>query len=81
MAQLGQRLGLDLTNTLTRNAKFATNFLERTRMTVNKAKAKLNNLALTIGQTIEDLRELLLKHRETRRIGRNDRLGVLDEVA
>ena len=50
-------------------------------MTVNKAKAQLDNLALTIGKRIEHLGELLLQHGEAGGIGRNDGLGVLNEVA
>ena len=60
MTQLCQRLGLDLTNALTRNAKLTTNFLERMRMAIHQTKTQLDNLALTIGQTIEHLGELLL---------------------
>ena len=47
MTQLGKRLRLDLANTLTCYAKFATNFLERTRMPVFQAETQGNNLALT----------------------------------
>ena len=50
-------------------------------MSVNETKAQLDNLALTIGKRIEHLGELLLQHREAGGIGRNDSLGVLDEVA
>ena len=50
-------------------------------MSVDKAKAQLDNLALTIGKRVEHLGELLLQHGEAGGIGRNDSLGVLDEVA
>ena len=50
-------------------------------MSVDKAKAQLDNLALTIGKRIEHLGELLLQHGEAGGIGRNDGLGVLDKVA
>ena len=49
-------------------------------MSVDKAKAQLDNLALTIGKRVEHLGELLLQHGEAGSIGRNDSLGVLDEV-
>ena len=81
MAELGQGLGLDLADTLARDAKLATDFLERAGMPVDKAKAQLDNLALTIGKRVEHLSELLLQHGEAGGIGRNDSLGVLDEVA
>ena len=50
-------------------------------MSVDKAKAQLDNLALTIGKRVEHLGELLLQHGEAGGIGRNDSLGVLDKVA
>ena len=81
VAELGQGLGLDLADTLARDAKLAADFLERTGMSVDKAKAQLDNLALTIGKRVEHLGELLLQHGEAGSIGRNDSLGVLDEVA
>lgn len=50
MAQFRQGLGLDLANTLTGDAKLAANFLQRSRMPVNKAKTKFDDLALSIGK-------------------------------
>ena len=64
VTQLGQRLGLDLADALARHAKLASNLLERTGMTVLKAKTQLDNLALALRKSIENLRELLLQHRE-----------------
>ena len=81
MAELGQGLGLDLADALARDAKLAADFLERAGMSVDKAKAQLDNLALTIGKRVEHLGELFLQHGEAGGIGRNDSLGVLDEVA
>ena len=81
MTQLGQRLGLDLANALARHAKLASNLLERTGMTVLKAKAQLDNLALALRKSIENLRELLLQHREAGGVRGDDSLRVLDEVA
>ena len=81
MTKLRQRLGLDLANALARHAKLATNLLECARVPINKTKAKLDNLTLAIGKRIKHLTELLLKHGERRSIGRNDGMGVLDEVA
>lgn len=57
---------------LARDAKLATDFLERAGMSVDKAKAQLDNLALAIGKRIEHLSELLLQHGEAGGIGRDD---------
>lgn len=62
MAQFGKRLALDLTNTLTRNTKLATNLFKRSGVTIFQSKAKLNYFALTIGKAIKHLIELLMKH-------------------
>ena len=80
MAQLGEGLRLDLTDALARHAKFAANLLERAGMAIDEAEAKLDNLALAIGKGVENLGELLLKHREARGLRGNDGLGILDEV-
>ena len=47
MTKLTECLGLDLTNTLTRNIKFLTNLLKRTGTTVVKAEAQLDHVCLT----------------------------------
>ena len=63
MAELGQGLGLNLADALARDTKLAADFLERTVMSVDKAKAQLDNLALTIGKRVEHLRELHIEPR------------------
>ena len=50
-------------------------------MPVLKAKAELDDLALTVGKPIEHLVELLAQHGVARGLGRRHRGGVLDEVA
>ena len=81
MAQFRERLALDLTDALTRDAEFATHLFERARMTVFKAETQRDDLALTLCQALERFRELLLEHGEAGCIGRNNRGIVFDEIA
>ena len=81
MTEFGQGLALDLTNTLARDTKLASDLLERAGVTVLKAEAQLDDLTLTIGKSVEDLIKLLVEHGVTRGLGGSDGLGVLDEVA
>ena len=81
MAQLGQRLAFDLADALARDAEFATDFLESARMAVLKAEAELDDLALTVGKTVEHLLKLLTEHGVGCRVRRCHGTGVLDEVA
>jgi len=62
MPQLAERLALYLADALARDTELPTNFLERARMAVHETEPKLDDLALALGQPIEDLGELLLKH-------------------
>mgnify|MGYP007081500513 CR=1 FL=1 len=81
MAQFRERLALDLTDALTRDAEFATHFFERARMTVFKAETQRDDLALTLCQALERFRELLLEHGEAGCIRRNNRGIVFDKIA
>ena len=80
MSELGEGLALYLAYTLTRDTKLPPNLLERAGMTVLKSKAKLDDLALAIRETIQHLVELLAQHGVTGRLRGSDRHGVLDEV-
>ena len=62
MTQFCKRLALDLTNTLARNTKLATNLFKRSGVPIFQSKTKLNYFALTIGKAIKHLIELLMKH-------------------
>ena len=52
MSELGEGLALYLAYTLTRDTKLPPNLLKRAGMTVLKSKAKLDDLALAIRETI-----------------------------
>ena len=59
LAQLGERLGFDLTDTLARNGEFLTDFLERVTLATVQAEAHLDDFLLAIGQRLEDRLDLL----------------------
>ncbi len=59
LAQLGERLGFNLTDTFTRNGEFLTDFLERVTLATVQAETHLNDFLLSIGQRREDRLDLL----------------------
>ena len=81
MAQLRQRLALDLTDALARDAELAPHFLKGARMPILQPEAQADDLALALCQAVEHLAELLLEHAEAGCIGRDHRRVVLDEIA
>ena len=48
MAQLGERLRLDLADALTRDAELAAHFFERSHLTVVEAEAQSHHLLLAL---------------------------------
>ena len=76
MAELPQRLRLDLADPLAGDAKLLPNFLERSGMTVVKTKAKLEHPALAIGQRRQHAVYLLLQQLLGRKIHRSGRGAV-----
>ena len=58
--KLRKSLGLYLTNALSCDGKFGTDFLERVWTATTNAKAKLDNLLLSIGKSTDNLGKLLL---------------------
>lgn len=81
MTQLGQCLALYLTDALTGDAELTPNLLEGTGMTVGETETQFYNLALALGEPIEHLGQLLLKHAEAGGVRRHNRLAILYEVA
>src|SRR5881275_1933608 len=80
MAQLRQRLRLDLPDALTRHTELLTDLLQRARMPVRQTEPQLDDALLPLGQRVQDRVELLLQQDERRRVDRDDRVAVLDEV-
>src|SRR2546427_4774239 len=81
MAQLAQRLGLDLADPLAGHPELPADFLQRPGTAIIEPEAQLQHLALTRRQRLQHVLQLLLQHGERRRFGRREGVLVLDEVA
>src|SRR3954454_7960554 len=79
--QLRQRLGLDLPDALPGDAELLADLFESARVTVGQSEPELDDLLLALGERVQDRVELLLQEDERRRVDRDDRVGVFDEVA
>ena len=64
MAKLTKRFCFNLTDTLTGNVEFLTNFFQRTCTSIIQAETKSQHLLLTFGQGSENLLHLLLEECE-----------------
>src|SRR3954470_8806225 len=80
VAQLRHGLGLDLTDALARHAVHLADLVEGLRLTVGETEAHGDDTGLALGKGVEYGVQLLLQEREADRVGRDDGLGVLDEV-
>ena len=81
MAQLAQRLRLNLTDTLTRYAKVLAHFLQGAAATVLQAKAQLKHTFFARGQGLQNLVQLLTQQRKASSISRRRRIMVLNKIA
>src|SRR6266496_1090033 len=81
MAQLRQRLRLDLPDPLPRHPKLPTNLLQRPRVAIRQPEPQLNNLLLPLTQRVQHGVELFLQQDETGGVHRDDRIRILDEIA
>src|SRR5438445_12293151 len=81
MAELAQRLGLDLPDALAGDGEVLADLLERMLATVRKAEAQPQDLLLARRERIEDLVGLLAQGQTDDRLHRRDDLLVFDEVA
>src|SRR5262249_21219980 len=62
MLQLADGLGFNLTHALARYLEDSAHFFERIGVTVTDAVAQLDDLALAVGQRLENLLDLVLEH-------------------
>src|SRR2546422_1742739 len=81
VTQLAQRLGLDLADAFARHAELTADFLQRAGAAVIQPKAQLQHLALTWGERLQDVFQLLLEHGKRCRLGRGQGVLILDEIA
>ena len=81
MAQLAQRLGLDLADAFARDVELLADLLERAGTAVLDAEAELEDLLLARGEGGEHVHELLLQQRERRGLTRLARALIGNEVA
>ena len=81
VTHLAERFGLDLADALARDAKLPAYFLERAAVAVDQAETLFEHLALSIGQGLENVFDLLLEQRDRGHVARIFRAFVLDEIA
>ena len=81
MAQLAQRLGLNLANALPRDVELLANLLERARLAIVQAIAQAQHLGLPRRERIEHVHKLLLEQRNGYGLRGRRRILVFDEVA
>src|SRR4051794_36623751 len=81
VAQLAQRLRLDLADPLAGDVELLADLLEGARAPVFESEAKLEHAPLAAGQRIEHRLDLLLEQLVRGRLRRRQRPAVLDEVA
>src|SRR5438034_1366667 len=81
MAQLAERLGLDLANPLAGHVELAADLLEGSSPAVLQPEPELEDAPLAAGQGVQDGLNLLLEKLMRRCLRRCQRAPVLDEVA
>src|SRR5262247_2286110 len=81
MAQLAERLGLDLPDALARDGEILADLLERVLAPVREAEAEAQDLFLARRQRVQDLVRLLAQAQADHALDGRADLLVLDEVA
>src|SRR5579859_439171 len=81
MAQLAQRLGLDLPDALTSHGERLAHFFQGVLAAIFQAKAHLDDLLFARGQGTQNVSGLLLEVHIDHGLGRRDHSAVFDEVA
>lgn len=79
MAELAERLCLNLPDALTSDIEFLAHFLQRPRSPVIQAEPQTQHLLLTVRQGVEDLLELILQQTERCGLRRNRNIVILNE--
>src|SRR3954463_12560232 len=81
VAQLRQRLGLDLADPLAGETELLADLVERAWLTVSQAEAQCHDRGLALRQRLEHAVELALQQAERHDLRSDRRVRVLDEVA
>src|ERR687891_368919 len=81
VAELGERLGLDLADPLPGHPEGQAHLLERRRLHPEHAEPHLDDAPLPIAESAQDRLEMLLEQGRTGGLGWRYGVGVLDEVA
>src|SRR5713226_193912 len=81
VAQLAQRLRLNLPDALAGDAEALADLLQRPLVAVDQPEPELQNAPLPGGEGVEDVLDLVVEHGQRGGVGGGDRLLVLHEVA
>src|SRR5215203_3449708 len=81
MAHLAQGLGLDLPDALAGDFELAADFFEGAAVAVDEAEALLEDLALALGEGVEDVADFFLQQGDGGDVARILRGGIRDEIA
>src|SRR5713226_3617915 len=81
VAQLAQRLGLDLADALAGDAEALAHLFERPLVAVDEPETQLQHTPLSRRERVEDVFDLRVEHGERGGVRRRDGLAVLHEVA
>src|SRR6185369_1087037 len=81
VAQLAQRVCLDLADPLTGQPELMADLLERSRSSVVEPEPEADDPLLAAFEAVEDLGHLLAKHRVRDGLERRDRVRILDQAA
>ena len=81
MAQLAQRLRLDLADALAGHFELFADFFERAAAAIVQPEAQAQHLSLALGQAAERVLDLLLEQLMAGGLGWGERALILDEVA
>src|SRR5436305_10397889 len=80
MTQLTQCLSFDLANPLTSDVEFFAHFFQRAATPIVQTKAQLEHLALTLGQAVQHILDLLFEQLMAGGFSWSERGVIFEEV-
>ena len=81
MAELAQRLCLDLSDTLSGNVKFLADFFKSPGSSVVETESESEHFLLSLCQCSQDFLELFTKKSKSGGVSRNRHVVILDKIA